>query len=177
MQGDPSADLRSKAVYTISGLLRHNPPAETRFTELGGWSALAAGLRDPSLSLRRKAAFLVHSLFMNASSDEDAAKFGAAAQEAGVQQSLIDSLSKSTATPVGADGEIEDIDVDYSDKAINALINIASRAGKGDLSRSFTEEQVTQLKSLLKELKQDDRIPTDLSQEEWSSFVNAVEEA
>lgn len=175
LQHDKSADIRSKAVYTVSGLLRHYPAAEARFTELGGWNALAAGLRDPSLTLRRKAAFLIQSLFMHASSTSDAEKYSQAAQEAGIQSTLIESLSKSTALPVGENGEMEDIDVDYSDKAINALVSIMSKAGEKDVSKAFTAQQQTQLKHLLKELKEDDRIPTDLSQEEWSGFVKAIE--
>ncbi|KAK9898116.1 ARM repeat-containing protein [Cystobasidium minutum MCA 4210] len=177
LQHDISSDIRGKAVYTISGLLRHNPPAEARFIELGGWNALASGLRDPSIALRRKAAFLIHSLFMNTVATSEARKHAKAAQEAGVPSTLLDSLSKSTALPVGENGEIEEIDTDYSDKAVNALVSILSKAGEGDVNKAFTPEQTRKLKELLKELKQDDRIPTDLSQEEWSSFTNAIEKA
>lgn len=175
LQHDASSDLRSKAVYTISGLLRHNPPAESRFIELGGWNALASGLRDPSLALRRKVAFLIQSLFVHAASSSAAQEHSSAAQEAGVQHTLIESLGKSTAIPVGENGEVEEIDVDYSDKAINALVSIMNKAGESDVQKAFTKEQQEQLRKLLEELKADERIPTDLSQEEWSGFVKSVE--
>lgn len=112
---------------------------------------------------------------MNATSTSDAVKYAKAAQNAGVQKTLIESLSKSTALPVGENGDVEEIDTDYSDKAINALVSILNKTG--DFSTAFTEEQKRQLKQLLEELKQDDRIPTDLSQEEWSSFTSRIQEA
>lgn len=170
--------MRSKAVYTISGLLRHNPPAEERFNELGGWNALSTGLKDPSIALRRKVAFLIQSLFVHSSSAQEAIKHNQKAQESNIHNTLIESLSKKTAIPIGENGEIEEIDVDYSDKAINALVSILLKVGdNGENNNAFTKEQMEQLKLLLKELKEDDRIPTDLSQEEWSSFVKAVESA
>lgn len=175
LQHDSSSDIRSKAVYTISGLLRHNPPAEERFIELGGWNALASGLRDPSIALRRKVAFLIQSLFVHSSSKSEAIKHNKAAQEASIQTTLIESLSKQTAIPVGENGEIEEIDVDYSDKAINALVSILAKVDGDGEDKAFTKEQMDQLRILLKELKDDQRIPTDLSQEEWSNFVKAVE--
>lgn len=114
---------------------------------------------------------------MHATTGNDAQQYAAAAQEAGIQSTLIESLSKSTALPVGENGEIEDIDVDYSDKAINALVSIMSKAGDPDINKAFTAQQQSQLRNLLKELKEDDRIPTDLSQEEWTGFVKAGESA
>jgi hsp70-interacting protein len=177
LQSDPSSELRSKAIYTISGLLRHNSSALTRFTELNGWGALTSALKDPSISLRRKAAFLVHSLFINSTSPEEAVSYNEAAQKAGIHSTLLDSLSKKTALPVGENGEIEDIDVDYSDKAVNALVSITDRAGQGKVDKVFTSSQKTQLKSLLEELEKEDRIPTDLSKEEWNSFADAVKKA
>lgn len=114
---------------------------------------------------------------MNASTPSDAQKHSAAAQEAGIQKTLLESLSKATALPVGENGEVEEIDTDYSDKAINALVSIMSKAGQSDIENAFTQDQRTQLKELLLELEKDGRIPTDLSKEEWSSFEKAVGKA
>lgn len=177
LQSDPSADIRSKAIYAISGALRHNPPAVVHFSELGGWSALASGLRDPSISLRRKAAFLIHSLFMNTTALEEAKLYNVAAQKAGIHSTLLDSLSIATAVPTGENGESEEIDVDYSDKAVNALLSIVNKAGEGKLQDTFDGKQQNQLKSLVCELEKDNRIPSDLASAEWSSFQQAVNSA
>ena len=48
-----SAQLRSKAVYALSGLCKHNFRAVKQLGESGGWEALSTALegRSPSLSL------------------------------------------------------------------------------------------------------------------------------
>ena len=44
-----SARTRSKAMYALSGLLKHNAAAVERFTELQGWSALRNSLEGQSV--------------------------------------------------------------------------------------------------------------------------------
>jgi len=56
--------VRSKALYALSGILKHNAKAVLSFIELNGWSALCGALLDPDVSLRRKSAFLVNSLLL-----------------------------------------------------------------------------------------------------------------
>lgn len=56
--------VRSKALYALSGILKHNPKAVLSFIELDGWNALCGALLDPDVSLRRKSAFLVNSLLL-----------------------------------------------------------------------------------------------------------------
>lgn len=73
---------RAKALYTLSGLLKHNAPAvkELDNPELGGWVQLRGALQgishrmtpilviitplDPEISVRRKTAFLLNSLIL-----------------------------------------------------------------------------------------------------------------
>ncbi|EKM82864.1 hypothetical protein AGABI1DRAFT_111428 [Agaricus bisporus var. burnettii JB137-S8] len=57
---------RSKALYTLSGLLKHNAPAvkELDNPESGGWVQLRGALQDPEISVRRKTAFLLNSLIL-----------------------------------------------------------------------------------------------------------------
>jgi len=57
-----SKQLRSKAIYALSGLLKHNEAAVTSFEAAGGWDALRGTLSDSDISVRRKTAFLLNSL-------------------------------------------------------------------------------------------------------------------
>lgn len=57
-----SAGTRSKAMYALSGLLKHNAAAVKRFTELQGWNTLRNVLEDSDIILRRKTAFLINTL-------------------------------------------------------------------------------------------------------------------
>ena len=81
---DPSSQkLRSKAIYTLSGLLKHNAAAIAQFEAVGGWDTLRdafsgtalhhpsvrscmtptlRALSDSDIGVRRKAAFLLNSL-------------------------------------------------------------------------------------------------------------------
>ncbi|KAF9239453.1 armadillo-type protein [Melanogaster broomeanus] len=57
-----SAGTRSKAMYALSGLLKHNAAAVTKFTDADGWNALRNALEDSDISLRRKTAFVLNAL-------------------------------------------------------------------------------------------------------------------
>jgi len=64
---DPSVKspkLRSKAVYALSALLRHNSTAVKQFDEAGGWQVLKAALEDSDITVRRKTAFLLNTLII-----------------------------------------------------------------------------------------------------------------
>lgn len=57
-----SQQLRSKAIYALSGLLKHNAAAIAPFGLAGGWEALRGALSDSDIGVRRKAAFLLNNL-------------------------------------------------------------------------------------------------------------------
>ncbi|PFH48845.1 hypothetical protein AMATHDRAFT_64523 [Amanita thiersii Skay4041] len=59
----PSSTLqtRSKAIYALSGLLKHNSPAVTALGE-SGWTKLRDALQDPEITVRRKTMFLLSTL-------------------------------------------------------------------------------------------------------------------
>ncbi|KAI3621633.1 adenyl-nucleotide exchange factor [Moniliophthora roreri] len=59
-----SPQIRSKVIYTLSGLLKHNATALTKFDDedVDGWVKLRQGLQDPDISVRRKIAFLLNTL-------------------------------------------------------------------------------------------------------------------
>jgi len=61
-----SAAIRAKAIYTLSGLLKHNAPAVEALglPEIDGWTKLRNALQDPSIVVRRKAIFLLSSLLI-----------------------------------------------------------------------------------------------------------------
>ncbi|EAU87822.1 adenyl-nucleotide exchange factor [Coprinopsis cinerea okayama7 len=54
---------RSKAIYTLSGLLKHNAPALKDLSQ-SGWETLRNALQDPAISVRRKAVFLLSALLI-----------------------------------------------------------------------------------------------------------------
>lgn len=66
----PSSTLaaRAKALYTLSGLLKHNAPAVKELDKPGinGWRILREALQDPEISVRRKTVFLLNALILPA---------------------------------------------------------------------------------------------------------------
>ncbi|KAJ6492908.1 nucleotide exchange factor Fes1-domain-containing protein [Mycena vitilis] len=61
-----TSQIRSKAIYALSGLLKHNAPAVTALSrpDVGGWEKLREALQDPDLGVRRKALFLLSALLI-----------------------------------------------------------------------------------------------------------------
>ncbi|GJJ07717.1 hypothetical protein Clacol_001922 [Clathrus columnatus] len=57
-----SSETRSKAAYTLSGILKHNAFAVSKLEDIGGWDVLRSSLQDPDITIRRKIAFLLTSL-------------------------------------------------------------------------------------------------------------------
>ncbi|KAG6872328.1 hypothetical protein C0995_010749 [Termitomyces sp. Mi166 len=64
----PSSTLqtRSKAIYALSGLLKHNTPAVQQLTNpsINGWKHLRDALSDPEITVRRKTVFLLSTLLL-----------------------------------------------------------------------------------------------------------------
>ncbi|KAG5650206.1 hypothetical protein H0H81_000307 [Sphagnurus paluster] len=57
---------RSKAIYTLSGLLKHNAPAVRALDDpnVNGWARLRDALQDPEITVRRKTIFLLGTLLL-----------------------------------------------------------------------------------------------------------------
>jgi len=57
---------RSKAIYALSGLLKHNAPAVEALSdpEVDGWTKLRDALQDPDITVRRKTVFLLNTLLI-----------------------------------------------------------------------------------------------------------------
>lgn len=64
-----SANTRSKAMYALSGLLKHNAAAVKNFSDADAWNAFRSSLEDSDINLRRKTAFLLNSLLTPTSED------------------------------------------------------------------------------------------------------------
>ncbi|KAL4077495.1 armadillo-type protein [Scleroderma citrinum] len=59
-----SAKTRSKAMYALSGLLKHNAQAVRQLNTTAGWHTIRGALEDSDIAVRRKAVFLLNSLLM-----------------------------------------------------------------------------------------------------------------
>ncbi|KAI0659587.1 armadillo-type protein, partial [Cubamyces menziesii] len=59
-----SGKTRAKAVYALSGLLKHNAAALRQMADAGGWAVLRDALEDSDISVRRKVAFLLNTLLV-----------------------------------------------------------------------------------------------------------------
>jgi len=57
-----SPAMRSKAVYTLSGLLKHNADAVRSLEQHSGWQVVKSSLQDPDITVRRKVVFLLNTL-------------------------------------------------------------------------------------------------------------------
>ncbi|CAL1698181.1 unnamed protein product [Somion occarium] len=73
-----SSKTRSKAVYALSGLLKHNAAAVHQLHDADGWEVLKSALEDSDITVRRKVAFLLNSLLIPNESEQQAAAAAAA---------------------------------------------------------------------------------------------------
>lgn len=69
LEQSPSAAVRSKVAYALSGILKNNPAAIRALDDpspstSSGWASLTRALQDPSLQLRRKITFLMFNLLL-----------------------------------------------------------------------------------------------------------------
>ncbi|KAK0477190.1 adenyl-nucleotide exchange factor [Armillaria luteobubalina] len=136
-----SAPIRSKALYALSGLLKHNAPA-VRALPPDGWLRLCAALADPEIGVRRKAVFLFNTLLTpnegeanvqggpvhpnsHAANlvDPGRTDTGAVArgrmEEGGVMGGVVAALVDPL--PYGEDGDVEEPDVDFEEKGVRFL--------------------------------------------------------
>jgi len=64
LQPENTPSTRSKAVYTLSGLLRHNTAAMISLSAADGWTVLKSALADSDIKVRRRTAFLLNTLLL-----------------------------------------------------------------------------------------------------------------
>ncbi|GAA98885.1 uncharacterized protein L969DRAFT_88935 [Mixia osmundae IAM 14324] len=158
-----SAELRSKAIYCLSAALRHNDEAVVRFGELHGWLSLRVALHDPSIAVRRKTVFLIHSLFVNSLTP---IALVAPCRSSGTLHALLQSLSPD-APPSGRDGDGE-VDVDFTEKAYRCLYGLVDRALAG-----LAPHEVAEIVSLLSAARAEGT-QTGLSASELTDFAKKL---
>ncbi|KDN47754.1 Fes1-domain-containing protein [Tilletiaria anomala UBC 951] len=102
LDGSDKAEVRSKAMYALSGILKHNPQAVKVFAEeCDGWQKLQAALSDPNITLRRKTAFLICSLLLQdqAAGDADQGDSATPASVATGPSPALSNPTSGTSTP------------------------------------------------------------------------------
>jgi len=130
-----SAQVRSKALYCLSGAVKHNESAMSTFTSNQGWQALNSALQDPDITCRRKSAFLIDSLFQHSTTPSQLVQ---SARESKTIDTLVSCLGKDM-LPFGPNGE-ESEDEDLEDKAFGAIKTMIDVCGKESLSEAEREE-------------------------------------
>jgi len=140
-----SAGTRAKAMYALSGLLKHNAVAVKQFTELQGWNTLRNSLEDSDIILRRKTAFLINTLLTptsgETSSSTPASVHSPSSTNAPVHPNshasmLSDPASVST-SPIAMDALQRDTGSDGSllDALISALVEPVPFGADGENER------------------------------------------
>ncbi|KAJ7153458.1 nucleotide exchange factor Fes1-domain-containing protein [Mycena crocata] len=141
-----TSQTRSKAIYALSGLLKHNAPAVADLSrpEVEGWERLRESLQDPDLAVRRKALFLLSALIIpsgpppaqqpihansHASSLADPSRTDTSApalqalQVHGILDTVISGLTHPV--PSGNDGDVAGPDADFEEKGLALLCTYA----------------------------------------------------
>ncbi|KAG6856192.1 hypothetical protein H0H87_006732 [Tephrocybe sp. NHM501043] len=162
----PSSTLqtRSKAIYTLSGLLKHNAPAVRGLDDrsVDGWTHLRDALQDPEITVRRKTIFLLGTLLLpttpitSSSSglrepihDNSHAAYisdpgraststltASALQAYNVLQALVEALVRPF--PYGEDGDVIEPDVAFEETGVRLFHTYLILIG-GSLSAKYTE--------------------------------------
>ncbi|KAJ7756351.1 nucleotide exchange factor Fes1-domain-containing protein [Mycena metata] len=159
-----TAQIRSKAIYTLSGLLKHNAPAVAALSrpEVDGWDKLREALQDPDLGVRRKALFLLSTLLIPnalpppapsdsqhpihanshaaALADPSRTNTSAPAMQALAAHGILDAVIGGLAHPVpsGSDGDVPGPDADFEEKGV-ALLRTYAVACNGQFSTGQKE--------------------------------------
>jgi hypothetical protein len=148
---DSSAETRSKAIYCLSGTLKHNRAAVLKLDDLGGWEALREGLSDPNISVRRKIAFLLNTLLLQdlepppaALATSNPAPTKTALQDHKIISRLIELLE--SPLQFGEDGD-EAYDLDFAEKAGEVLVTYSRQGG------AFNDEDKPKLRIAIQEGK------------------------
>ena len=102
LRSSTDGEVRSKAMYALSGILKHNPKAVDLFGKADGWLTLKGALLDSNVSLRRKAAFFVNSLLLQDDSADQTSTGSDASAPVGLLGAPPLAPSSGTATPASS---------------------------------------------------------------------------
>ncbi|KAJ7607317.1 armadillo-type protein [Roridomyces roridus] len=144
-----TSQTRSKAIYALSGLLKHNAPAVEALSrsDVNGWERLREALQDPDLGVRRKALFLLSTLLIPSSDPSSSSASSSLSQPIhanshaaalanpsrtdtsspslsalsthGILPAVISALT--SPVPSGPDGDVPGPDPDFEEKGLALL--------------------------------------------------------
>ncbi|KAH8926178.1 hypothetical protein BT69DRAFT_1239382 [Atractiella rhizophila] len=152
---NPSAETRSKAIYCISGCLKHNEKTATQWLDSEGVEILHRGLTDPSLVMRRRTSWLLITLLTQSTST--ATLVQNLRKPPSPLHDLLSSLSPSTSIPTGPDGDSEGVDAIYRENALKAILMIVGSEGEGN-EEALNEEEKKKVSQALKEMRETEKV-------------------
>jgi len=195
-----TSQIRSKAIYALSGLLKHNAPAVTALSrsDVDGWEKLREALQDPDLGVRRKALFLLSALLIPSASGPAASSSAAhqpihanshaanladpsrtdtstPALQALHTHGILDAIVAGLTEPVpsGNDGDVLGPDADFEEKGVALLRTYAVACG-----REFSPSQKKALRAWFEaEKSKDPTVASDrwgLSSGEFDALLSKV---
>ncbi|GBC02951.1 hypothetical protein RclHR1_00490037 [Rhizophagus clarus] len=146
-------EIRSKALYAISGAIKHYLPGLDQFEEEKGYETLLSLLQTSSdLTILRKTVFLFNTLLL-----QDPIKVATRIEEKGLSKQLIKLLET-----YGEDDE------DLADKILRTLLAELQYS-----SKSLSEDEINELKRILPEIKSKYG-EVALSKSEWEELETRV---
>ncbi|PVF96804.1 hypothetical protein CPB86DRAFT_786587 [Serendipita vermifera] len=160
-QEKTTSELKAKALYCISNVLKHNRTAVDQMEGLDGWKLLHDSLIDSNANVRRKTAFLFNSLLLPdgsaphqplTSTTNDLAIH--AMEKHNVPSTLINAVTST---------ESATSDEDFEEKAARAILSFLEAGGR------LNAEDATRLKDRMKGQKVSSR--WGLTREEWDSLL------
>ncbi|KAF5375431.1 hypothetical protein D9615_007915 [Tricholomella constricta] len=126
----PSSTLqtRSKAIYALSGLLKHNAPAVRALDDpnVDGWARLRDALADPEITVRRKTIFLLNALLLPTTPSPSSSS----------------SFSSASTHPANLRGHTADASEPVHDNSHAVYINNPARASTSELTVSALQAQI-----------------------------------
>ncbi|CAI2171208.1 12312_t:CDS:2 [Funneliformis geosporum] len=130
---DEDMEVRSKAIYAISGAIKHYSPGLEQFEKEGGYEILLSILQTSNdLSILRKVVFLFNTLLL-----QDATTVTTRIEEKGLAMQMIKLL-----------GIYGDDDEDLADKILRTLLTQLQNS-----SKSLSEDEMNELRRILPEIK------------------------
>ncbi|KAF7369801.1 Fes1 domain-containing protein [Mycena venus] len=178
-----TSQIRSKAIYALSGLLKHNASAVTALSrpDVDGWEKLRESLQDPDLGVRRKALFLLSALLIPNASRTEPSSSGArqpihanshaanladpsrtntaeptlqALHAHGILDAVVTGLTQPV--PSGNDGDVPGPDADFEEKGVALLRTYAVSC-----ARDFSPSQKKALRAWFDAEKKDPQVASD----------------
>ncbi|KAI0758916.1 nucleotide exchange factors-like protein [Fomes fomentarius] len=135
-----SGKTRSKAVYALSGLLKHNAAAVKQMHEVEGWDVLRDALQDSDITVRRKVAFLLNSLLVPTAppqaSPSSSQQTPNLQQPANIQQPLQVPTSTAAVTAAAAD-QLQSLSIQPSSSGTSTAVTAPSTSTA--LSTTFSQ--------------------------------------